>query len=101
MKELVCDMCGSNNIIKQNGLFVCQACNTKYSIEEARKMMAGETVEINNEPIKMTYEELMNTELKLVLPADIYKWNDKYDVYEDMQEYDNFMRNLYDMHCKL
>lgn len=46
MKELVCDMCGSNNIIKQDGLFVCQACNTKYSIEEARKMMAGETVEV-------------------------------------------------------
>ena len=46
MKELICEMCGSNNIIKQDGLFVCQACNTKYSIEEARKMMAGEVVEV-------------------------------------------------------
>ena len=46
MKELVCDMCGSNEIIKQDGLFVCQACNTKYSIEEARKMMFGEVVEV-------------------------------------------------------
>ena len=59
------------------------------------KMMAGETVEINNEPIKMTYEELMNTELKLVLPADIYKWNDKYDVYEDMSKDEDYMRDVY------
>ena len=27
------------------------------------KIMAGETAEINNEPITMTYDELMNTEL--------------------------------------
>ena len=46
MKELVCEMCGSNDIVKQDGLFVCQTCNTKYSVEEARKMMFGETVEV-------------------------------------------------------
>lgn len=46
MNELVCEMCGSNDIIKQDGLYVCQSCGTKYSVEEARKMMNGETVEV-------------------------------------------------------
>ena len=55
MKQLTCEMCGSPNIIKQDGLFVCQNCGTKYSIEEARKLMiegpvdvSGSTVNINN-----------------------------------------------------
>lgn len=38
MKELQCELCGSTDIIKQEGLFVCQSCNTKYSLEEAKKM---------------------------------------------------------------
>lgn len=46
MNELVCEMCGSNDIVKQDGLYVCQSCGTKYSVEEARKIMAGETVSV-------------------------------------------------------
>ena len=46
MKPLTCEMCGSNNIIKQDGLFVCQHCGTKYSVEEARKMMIEGTVTV-------------------------------------------------------
>ena len=32
-------MCGSNDIVKQDGLFVCQYCGCKYTVEEAKKMM--------------------------------------------------------------
>ena len=39
MKKLVCELCGSTDIVKQEGLFVCQACGTKYSTEEAKKQM--------------------------------------------------------------
>lgn len=46
MNELICEMCGSNDVVKQDGLFVCQSCGTKYSVEEARKIMTGETVEV-------------------------------------------------------
>ncbi len=48
MKELTCEMCGSNNVIKQEGLFVCQICNTKYSVEEAKKIMFEGTVKIDH-----------------------------------------------------
>lgn len=46
MKQLVCEMCGSKDLVKQDGLFVCQSCGIKYSVEEARKMMIEGTVEV-------------------------------------------------------
>lgn len=46
MKKLTCEMCGSTDIIKQDGVFVCQVCGCKYSIEEAKKMMVEGTVEV-------------------------------------------------------
>lgn len=46
MKALTCEMCGSTNILKQDGVFVCQSCGTKYSVEEAKKMMVEGTVSI-------------------------------------------------------
>lgn len=39
MKQLVCEMCGGKELVKQDGIFVCQSCSTKYSVEEAKKMM--------------------------------------------------------------
>jgi len=44
MKQITCEMCGSNDLVKQDGVFVCQHCGSKYSAEEAKKMM----VEIDN-----------------------------------------------------
>ena len=46
LKALTCEMCGSTDLIKQNGVFVCQACGTKYSLEDARKMMIAGTVNV-------------------------------------------------------
>lgn len=46
MNALTCEMCGSTNLIKSDGVFVCQHCGTKYSVEEARKMMVEGTVSV-------------------------------------------------------
>lgn len=46
MKQLTCEMCGSTDIVKQDGVFVCQTCGCKYSVEEARKMMIEGTVDV-------------------------------------------------------
>lgn len=46
MKALTCEMCGSTNLIKEDGVFVCQSCGTKYSVEEAKKMMVEGTVAV-------------------------------------------------------
>jgi len=34
MKPLVCEMCGSADLVKTDGVFQCQHCGTKYSVEE-------------------------------------------------------------------
>ena len=39
MKKLTCEMCNSVDLIKKDGLYVCQYCGTKYTVEEAKKMM--------------------------------------------------------------
>lgn len=46
MKQLTCEMCGGNDLIKQDGVFVCQNCGTKYSVEEAKRMMIEGTVDV-------------------------------------------------------
>lgn len=46
MKKLTCEMCNSTDLVKEDGVFVCQYCGTKYSVEDARKMMSGDKVEI-------------------------------------------------------
>ena len=46
MKQLTCEMCGSTDLMKQDGVFVCQSCGMKYSVEEAKKMMIEGTVDV-------------------------------------------------------
>lgn len=46
MKQLTCEMCGSTDLVKQDGVFVCQSCGCKYSVEEAKKMMIEGVVEV-------------------------------------------------------
>ena len=60
-----------------------------------QKIIAGETVNISNEPMTFTYEDLMNIEMKLIMQADTYKYNSKYDIYEDMTEDAAYLNDLY------
>lgn len=46
MKQLTCEMCGSTNLVKEEGVFICQDCGCKYSIEEAKRMMVEGTVDV-------------------------------------------------------
>jgi hypothetical protein len=58
-------MCNSNDFVKQEGLFVCQACGVKYSVEEAKKMMIEGAVEVTGtvniaNPIKIENTEFLS-----------------------------------------
>lgn len=46
MKKAVCEMCGNPDLIKQDGVFVCQYCGCKYSVDEVKRMMIEGTVEV-------------------------------------------------------
>lgn len=62
MKQLVCEMCGSTDLVKDGGVFVCQSCGCKYSVEEAKKMMVEGTVEVTG---TVTVDESKNNADKI------------------------------------
>lgn len=47
MNAIKCEMCSSTNLIKEDGYYVCQHCGTKYTVEEAKKLMIEGTVKID------------------------------------------------------
>lgn len=58
-------------------------------------IMSGEAVKVDNEPKEFTYDDLLNVELKLIMPSDTFKYNKKYKVYEDMTTDETYMKELY------
>ncbi len=59
------------------------------------KLMAKEPVENKNEPLEFTYEQLLNLDYKLINAADIYQYNEKYDIYESMASDEEYMERVY------
>jgi hypothetical protein len=39
MSQIICEVCGGRNIIKENDCFICKDCGIKYSIESIRNMI--------------------------------------------------------------
>ena len=68
MKRLSCELCGSNDLVKENGLFVCQYCGVKYTVEDMKKMMVEGTVVIDT----TKEQENLTTMLEVALAAKNY-----------------------------
>ena len=61
MRKLSCEICGSSDLVKQDGVFVCQSCGAKYSVEEAKKFMIEGTVDVSGSTVKIdTSNDLAN-----------------------------------------
>ena len=48
MQKLVCEVCGSSNLLKEDGVYCCQSCGTKFSPEEAKKIMIEGTAMLDD-----------------------------------------------------
>ena len=59
-------------------------------------LMAGNEVETDNEPMEFTYEDLMSVPLKVVDASATYKYNEEYDIYEDMSDDEDYMKKVYE-----
>lgn len=53
MRAMICEMCGSSDLVKQDGMYVCQYCGTKYTVEEARKLLGTVKIDRSDENEKM------------------------------------------------
>ena len=69
MKKLVCEMCGSSDLVKQDGMFVCQTCGVKYSVEEAKKMMIEGTVDVSGSTVKVDNSSLIDNYFEIAKSA--------------------------------
>ena len=69
--------------------------------EMVTNILSGKPNNINNEPLTFSYDDLMNIDLRVIMPTDTYKYNSKYDIYEDMSSNDATIKDLYDKGLKL
>ncbi|MDD5793002.1 MAG: ABC transporter ATP-binding protein/permease [Erysipelotrichaceae bacterium] len=58
-------------------------------------IMGKKETAIANETMKLSYDELLNIDLRLIDPSDLYRYNEKYDVYEDMTSDKEYMMAVY------
>ena len=64
-------------------------------------VMSNESAGVDNEPLRFTYDDLLNIDLRLIEATDIYKYNTKYNIYEDMSNDETYMKDIYDKALKL
>lgn len=69
MKAIKCELCGSNEFLKQDGFFTCQSCGTKYTLEEAKKMMIEGTVQVSG-TVKVDNSNQVESYLKMARTAN-------------------------------
>lgn len=70
MKQLKCEMCGSVDLLKQDGVFICQSCGCKYSVEEAKKMMVEVSGSVSvDTPVEVKGIAQVENILKLVMAS--------------------------------
>ena len=60
-----------------------------------KKLMAGEKIEDDGVLLEYTYDELLAIKLKLINAADTYRYNESYNIYEDMTNDTAYMEDLF------
>ena len=69
--------------------------DTKELSDIMKDLYLGEKISVHNEPMTVTYDEILGKEFKLIDPSSKYKWNEEYEIYEDMSDDDDYMRDVY------
>ena len=70
MKKMICEICGSQSIKKENDIFVCKECGTEYSIDDAKQLLK-DVVETDNN----TFFSTTKTQSKrMILLQNLLSW---------------------------
>ena len=70
--------------------------DTKELQDIIKNLYMGEEITVHNDPMTISYDDLLGRELKLIDPSDLYKYNEEYDIYEDMTDDDDYMMDIYE-----
>ena len=89
MKALVFELCGGNDVVKRDGYFICQNCGTKYSLEEAKKIILEGKVDVSGSTIKVDESESIERNLLIARRAIQKKdWKEAEEYYSNVEQYD-------------
>ena len=102
MKRLTCEMCGNSDLIKQDGVFVCQSCGCKYTVEEARKLMIEGKVDVSGSTVKIDKTNEIDNLLVVARRArDEGNYARASSHYDDILKIDpdNWEANFYRTYC--
>ena len=70
--------------------------DTKELRDIIKNLYMGEEITVRNEPMVISYDELLGREFKLIDPSSKYKYNEEYEIYEDMSDDDDYMHEIYE-----
>ena len=75
MKKLTCELCGSSEFTKNSeGFFVCDFCRTKYTPEQAQKMVVEGSVTVDRSSEATRLIVLAEESLKHQNPSEAYDY---------------------------
>lgn len=75
MKKMVCEICESQSIKKENDVFVCQECGTEYSLGDARNLLkeVGENTITNSvDPKELNMTNSQENKYELVKKLSLW-----------------------------
>lgn len=97
MQAIKFELCGSNQFTKVDGMFQCQHCGTKYTLEEAKKLIISGTVEITKGDAEK--ERLLNNAIHFVSAKDFYSARDVFNTLLFEYPDDEIIMNEYKIFC--
>ncbi len=69
MKAIKCEMCGGNQLVKADGFYTCQSCGTRYTTEEAQKLIVEAHIDISGSTVKIDHDSEVEQSLRYAREA--------------------------------
>lgn len=83
-----------NNEIDDYTLYSIGLKDPDEITEMIKAMMSGKSYTLDNDETTYTFDEILNTTFKLILPTDVYSYNESNEIWEDKSDNDIFMKNV-------
>lgn len=83
-----------NNEIDDYTLYSIGLKDPDEITEMIKAMMLGKSYTLDNDETTYTFDEILNTTFKLILPTDVYSYNESKEIWEDKSDNDIFMKNV-------
>lgn len=83
-----------NNEIDDYTLYSIGLKDPDEITEMIKAMMSGKSYTLDNDETTYTFDEILNTTFKLILPTAVYSYNGSKEIWEDKSDNDTFMKNV-------